>query len=278
MRKLLVLGLLLPLLVSCMKDADFTDYGPIDEKIISDYLEQKDIEAVRHESGLYYKIVNPGIGKPIGLDAKQDEDVTFSYKAYLTNGKVFTDTKGENITSNLWGFLPGLQIGLPKINRQGEIHLYIPSGLAYGASSPGGIPANSVVILEVKVDRDQADIDEDIIAAYLEEQNITDAIRDESGLYYRIIKEGEGENVSENAIINVSYIGKLLDGTVFDEGTLNNTPLVGLIEAWKVGIPNLKKGSQAIFYCPSQLGYGSQESDKIPANSILIFDVNIIDF
>ncbi len=278
MKKVLLMGLLLSLLTSCLKDDEFVDYGPIDEQIITEYLKTNDIDAERDDSGLYYKIIEKGTGDPIGIDAKLDEYVTFSYKAYLTNGNVFTDTKGENITSNLWSLLYGLQYGLPKINRQGEIHLYIPSKMAYGSSFSEGVPANSVVILEVKVDRDQADIDEEIIVAYLEKENITDVIRDKSGLYYKIIEEGAGENVPDNALIDVSYRGKLLDGTIFNEGTLNNAPLDGLIEAWKIGIPKLKKGSRAVFYCPSQLGYGSFEKEKIPSNSILIYEVNIVNF
>lgn len=282
MKKLALLTLLLPLLAGCMKD-DFVDYTIVDEEIISEYLTENNIQAERDPSGLYYKIINEGTGAPIGDDVTQDDKVTFSFKGYLTNGSVFADTEGENITQYLSQILLGFRIGLPKINREGEIHLYVPSGLAYGSSGNSGVPANSVVIFEVKVDRDQADIDEDVLAAYLEENSIV-AESDESGLYYQIHEEGEGDNVSEYSSIDATYEGTLLDGTMFDEGTVSNFLLSGAIEAWRIGIPKLKKGGSATFYCPSQLAYGhipQVDNDgevKIPANSILVFNVTIVDF
>jgi len=278
MKKVVLFGMLLPLLVSCMKEEEYVDYTAVDEKIISEYLQENNIDAERDASGLYYTVINEGTGDAIGADETQDDKVTFSYKGTLINGNEYNDSEGKNITNYLSQLPYGFQIGLSKINKQGEITLYIPSLLCRDPYGYSAGPENTVMIYELKVDRDQDDIDEDIIAAYLEENNITDAIRDESGLYYRIITEGEGPNVPENALIDVSYIGKLLDGTTFDEGTLNNQPLVNLIPAWKIGIPKLKKGSNAIFYCPSQMAYGSQEQEKIPANSVLVFDINVINF
>jgi len=273
-----MLGLLLPLLSSCLDDDEYVDYAPIDNKIILNYLKENNIDAESDVSGLYYKVVNPGTGASIGQDQTQDDQVTFSYKGYLTNGQVFADTKGENITSHLSQLLYSMQIGMSKINREGEIHLYSPSHLAYGSAEKNNVPANSVVIFEIKIDRDQKDIDEDLIADYLSTNKITDAIRDQSGLYYQITKEGDGNLVPENAIISVSYTGTLLDGNKFDEGTLTNASLSKLISAWQIGIPKLKKGSHATFYCPSQMAYGHEKRDKIPANSILVFNIQVIDF
>ncbi|MBS2211000.1 FKBP-type peptidyl-prolyl cis-trans isomerase [Carboxylicivirga mesophila] len=282
MRKVVLFMLLLPLLASCLKD-DYVDYTAIDEEIIVNYLAENNIEAQRHASGLYYKIIDKGSGAPIGGDISKDEKVTFSYKGYLTNGKVFADTEGENVTQYLSRLLIGFQIGFPLINREGEIQLFIPSGLAYGNSGANGVPANSVVIFDVKIDRDQSEIDEDILAAFLEENNI-EAERDESGLYYQIIEPGEGSNATDNSIIDASYKGMFMDGEEFETGTLSRTPLSNLIEAWRVGIPKLKKGGKAVFYCPSQLCYGSSpQYDKdgkitIPANSILVFEIELVNF
>ncbi len=281
MRKVVLFVLLMPLLASCLKD-DYVDYTVVDEEIISEYLAEHNINAERNEFGLYYKIVDPGSGAPISDDPQSDEKVTFSYKGYLTNGEVFADTEGENVTQYLSRLLIGFQIGFPLINREGEIQLFIPSRYAYGSAGANGVPANSVVIFEVKIDRDQSEIDEDILSAYLDENGIT-AERDESGLYYNILVEGEGENVPENSYIDVTYKGTLLNGEEFETGTLSQAPLSNLIEAWLIGIPKLKKGGKAIFYCPSQLCYGSSPQyddgeEKIPANSILIFEIEVINF
>ncbi|WP_439185654.1 FKBP-type peptidyl-prolyl cis-trans isomerase [Carboxylicivirga taeanensis] len=282
MRKIVSYLLLIPLFTSCLKD-DYVDYTVVDEEIISTYLTEHNIDAERHSSGLYYQIVNFGSGAPIGANESIDEKVTFSYKGYLTNGKVFADTEGKNVTQYLSQLLYGFQIGFQEVNRLGQIHLYVPSGLAYGAAEKNGVPANSVVIFEVKIDRDQDDMDEEIISTYLEEQGI-EAQRDESGLYYQILEPGDGPTVPETAWVDVSYKGSLLNGEIFDEGTLSRTPLDNLIEAWRIGVPKLKKGSKAIFYCPSQLCYGSStrydEDGKvsIPSNSILIFEMTIVNF
>lgn len=277
MRKIIVLSLLLPLLASCLKEDEIIDYTIVDEEIISEYIAKNGIDAERDPSGLYYEIIEMGEGAPIGEDITKDEKITFSLKGYLTNGNVFADTEGENITGYLSPMLYGFRIGIPKVNREGRINLFMPSGLAYGASSSASVPANSVVIFEIDVKRDQADIDEDILAAYLEENQIS-AERDESGLYYEILEPGEGDNVPENASVSVSYKGTLLNGDVFDENTISSYPLSNLIEAWQVGIPKLKKGGKAIFYCPSQMAYGSGAQEKIPANSILIFEVTVVNF
>ncbi len=282
MRKVVLFALLLQLLTSCLKD-DYVDYSVVDEEIIIEYLAENNIDAERHEYGLYYKIIDEGSGTPIGSNTSKDEKVTFSYKGYLTNGKVFVDTEGENVTQYLSNLLLGFQIGFPLINREGEIQLFVPSRYAYGSTGANGVPANSVVIFDVKIDRDQSEIDEDILSAFLEEQAI-DAERDESGLYYEILTEGEGDYVSENAIIDAVYKGTFMDGEEFDAGTLSKTPLKNLIEAWRIGVPKLKKGGKAIFYCPSQLCYGStpkydnQGNVTIPGNSILIFEIQVVNF
>ncbi|WP_430811815.1 MULTISPECIES: FKBP-type peptidyl-prolyl cis-trans isomerase [unclassified Carboxylicivirga] len=284
MRKLALLVLLLPLLAACLKD-EYVDYTAIDEQIISEYLSTHNIDAERHASGLYYKIIDPGTGTPIGDNPSEDEKVTFSYKMYLTTkDEPVIDTEGNNITGYLSGLLFGFQIGLPQVNREGEIDLYMPSALAFGAGGGNGIPPNSVVIFKVKMDRDQDDIDEDIIAAYLRDNSI-DAQHDDSGLYYQILKEGEGDNIHEHAYVDIKYTGTILEsGKVFEEGELDRAPFQRLIEAWRNGLPKLKKGSKAVLYCPSQQCYGSSTryddkgEVKIPSNSILIFQIEVLDF
>ena len=82
------------------------------------------------------------------------------------------------------------------------------------------------------------------------------------------------------------YVGKLLNGTIFDANmgadAKHTEPLpvpVGqgrVIKGWDEGLALLKKGSKATFYIPSPLAYGSQSpSPLIPANSVLVFDVEI---
>jgi len=75
----------------------------------------------------------------------------------------------------------------------------------------------------------------------------------------------------------------LLDGTLFDSSVERDEPIqfvVGqgqVIPAWDEGFLLLKKGDKARFVVPPKLGYGEMQLEKIPANSTLIFDTEIID-
>ncbi len=130
-----------------------------------------------------------------------------------------------------------------------------------------------------KEEEKQARKDDEIIVKYLSDS--IKAIKHSSGLYYRIIKETDGANPSVNSTVTVCYKGYLTDGTVFDATKDNHhltAPLKTFIEGWQIGIPLIKKGEKATLFIPSKLGYGNKQIGNIPANSVLIFDIHLIDF
>lgn len=99
----------------------------------------------------------------------------------------------------------------------------------------------------------------------------------ESGLYYQILKTGIGNNVQYTDNVSFTYKGKLLDGAVFDNQKKPVTFAVkDLISGWKEIMPKLKPGSKVFLAMPPNLGYGDHDLDKIPPNSILIFEMEII--
>jgi FKBP-type peptidyl-prolyl cis-trans isomerase FkpA len=103
--------------------------------------------------------------------------------------------------------------------------------------------------------------------------------RHSSGLYYEIISTGSGATPSVNSKIFVTYVGKLLDGRVFDQqadSSKTGWVLGTLIEGWKIGLPLIQKGGEIKLIIPSSLAYGCGTS-TLPANSILYFDVRLID-
>ncbi|MEX2513972.1 MAG: FKBP-type peptidyl-prolyl cis-trans isomerase [Cyclobacteriaceae bacterium] len=134
------------------------------------------------------------------------------------------------------------------------------------------------------------------IENYISENNL-EADRTESGLFYVIEEEGDGEKVEQGNKISVNYTGYVMDGTVFDtsleskakeSNTYNEerpyepfTFAVGqgmVIPGWDEGLQLLKNGSKAKFLIPSTLAYGpSQRGEVIKPNSILIFDVEVTD-
>lgn len=125
----------------------------------------------------------------------------------------------------------------------------------------------------------------DAIQQYLTTAGITDAIKHPAGFFYKIQTPGTGEAPGLCNQIGILYKGQLTNGTIFDQTTNNQIrvfTLGQLILGWQKGIPLIKTGGNITLYLPPTLGYGSQTirdnqgNVLIPANSILIFSVQLI--
>ncbi len=126
----------------------------------------------------------------------------------------------------------------------------------------------------------QADADDEIILNYLEDNDLS-ATKHSSGMYYMINEEGAGYSPNSNSVVEIKYKGYLTNGTVFDETEGNSSAtmaLSSLISGWQIGVPLLKKGGMGTFFIPSALGYGTNATNNIPENSVLIFEIELIDF
>lgn len=104
----------------------------------------------------------------------------------------------------------------------------------------------------------------------------------ESGLQYKVIKKGEGKTATENDRVKVLYTGKLLDGTVFDStAKRDNKPATfgvrGVVKGWQEALTMMPEGSKWELYIPSELGYGERGNQVIPGNSVLVFEVEVIE-
>ena len=132
---------------SCVKAEDEVDYVAKDKKIIQDYIASHQLTADSTSSGLYYVVDKVGVGK----SPSQYSNIKIRYKGTLTSGQVFDEsTTGLNI--NLSQVIQGWKEGIPKFKEGGEGMLLIPSHLGYGSQATGSIPANSVLIFEIKLD------------------------------------------------------------------------------------------------------------------------------
>jgi len=104
-----------------------------------------------------------------------------------------------------------------------------------------------------------------------------------NGLVIEDIKVGEGKEVEKYNIVTVNYTGLLEDGTKFDS-SLNpgRTPFrftVGakqVIKGWDEGLIGMKVGGKRKLTIPPELGYGSRDNGPIPANSTLIFEIDLL--
>jgi len=124
---------------------------------------------------------------------------------------------------------------------------------------------------------DQSVIDDRIITQYIADNNL-DAENIGNGLYFVDEETGTGENPNATSTVRVAYRGYFIDGQVFDESNSDGITfgLNQVIEGWTLGIPYFKKGGRGKLLIPSALAYGSNPRSGIPANSVLIFDIHLI--
>lgn len=125
------------------------------------------------------------------------------------------------------------------------------------------------------------EVEEPQILAYAAKDSIH-AVKHSSGIYYEIINPGTGAIPTPTSDVSVTYTGKFLNETKFDEKTnpvsLN---LSRVIEGWQIGIPLVKEGGRIKLIIPSSLAYGCNPVKDdygtvvIPGNSVLFFDVTV---
>jgi FKBP-type peptidyl-prolyl cis-trans isomerase len=122
--------------------------------------------------------------------------------------------------------------------------------------------------------------DVETIDNYLTTNNIT-AVKDVNGIRMVITKLGTGFpgqiTSSTSSKVDVDYVGKLFTtNAIFDQG--NTTGLISnYIDGWKIALTTLPAGSKATLYIPPYWGYGNSANGSIPANSILVFDIEFND-
>jgi len=96
---------------------------------------------------------------------------------------------------------------------------------------------------------------------------------------YVMLRPGSGAMPGEADYVLVNYIGYLAaTGVVFDQGMQSTFPVNGVIPGFSKGLQMLAKGGIARFCIPAAMGYGARETGTIPANSELVFQVELVDF
>ena len=175
-------------------------------------------------------------------------------------------------------FIKGVDEAIVGMKAGGFRSIIIPSNRAYGEMGFGPIPPNSnlkVVINLVEV--------KDGVAAKAWDIDSTKIMTSKSGLKYVILQSGTGEKADSADLVTVHYTGFLPGGKIFDSSVERDEPfkfrlkLQPVIPGWEEGIKLLGKGGRAKLIIPPALGYGSVPVGSIPPNSVLIFDVEMID-
>jgi len=254
----------------------------------------KSPDVVTLKSGLKYNEVKVGTG----AEAKNGDLVEIHFKGWIIkdSSDLFSDwsvdsTKKADLIADSYAmnqpmkfglgtesFIKGSEEGIVGMKAGGQRAIVIPSNLAYGPQGMGPVPPNSSIRVLVELVSTK-----EAITAKMWEIDSTLFKTTASGLKYAIIKEGEGELVKKEKQATVHYSGFLLDGTKFDSSVERDEPFtfvagVGqVIPGWDEGVQLMKKGSKAKFIVPSNLAYGDRDLGKIPPNSTLIFDVEVLD-
>jgi FKBP-type peptidyl-prolyl cis-trans isomerase FkpA len=158
MRNLVWGFLCLVLFYSCKKESGcgYNDQHVVapanEQQAVQNYLTTNNItSAAKDSSGLYYEIVNGGEGETVPNLCSQ---VSLTYTGKLTSGTIFEQ---KSTAFTLGSSIEGLRKGIPFVKKGGQIRLYIPPALAYGAreikdeSGKVIIPANSILVFDISL-------------------------------------------------------------------------------------------------------------------------------
>ncbi len=230
-----------------------------------------------HESGIEYRITSKGDGdKPAINDL-----VKVHYTLMLEDSTVIDSSyeKGEPVSFKLGAgqVIKGWDIALALLKEGDEAILKIPPELGYGNQPMGDIPANSMLLFEIKVI-------EVVAAPKPFALNHNAAVEEtSSGLKYTVLDKGRGTKLQAGMKVKVHYSGFFEDMTLFDSSYERDEPvelILGrgmVIKGWEEGLSYLRVGDKARFWIPYQLAYGEQGRGRIPPRTDLIFDVEVID-
>ena len=269
-----ILFFVLLLTTGCMSSPSSPSCEVVDE---TSYLEENAQRegVVVTNSGLQYRIIEEGNG-----DSPSLGDVVFvDYEGKLISGETFIETEQLDYFQLTENILPGLVEGIRLMDEGAKYEFVLPSELGYDENPPTGTSINcgSVLIFTMTLDSYLRDAELFMIDnATNEDIEIT-----ESGLQYRVIKEGEGEQPEAGQAVTIRYSGSFTNGFVFDETQGNDTielSLGQLIEGFSEGVQLMNQGAIYEFFLPPNLAYGENPPAGIPPNAVLIFEVELVSF
>jgi peptidylprolyl isomerase len=230
------------------------------------------------ESGLKYYDFTVGEGA-----SPEDGASIMDFAIWVLNGMPLGNSQdqGQPLIAILGSgsLLPGWEEGVSTMKVGGKRQMVIPPELAFGEEGAGEtVPPNSTLIVEVELltvipvpePADRTEVDES-------DYEVT-----ESGLKYYDIVAGKGASPEMGQQVIIHYTGWLTNGTMFDNSIDRGLPLAfalgmeQMIAGFDEGVATMKAGCKRQLVIPPELGYGDQEQGPIPANSTLIFEVELM--
>lgn len=190
--------------------------------------------------------------------------------SYSLGADLGENLKRQNVTIDydvfMAGLTDGLETGVVKLDQQQR--RYVMSVLQKKIREKGKVEGDSNLKIA------------DEFLANNKAQN-PDIKETPTGLQYRVIKEGDGATPENTQKVKVHYAGRLLDGTEFDSSIKRGEPsefgLNQVIKGWTEGLQLMKVGSKYEFFIHPKIAYGSRGRPSIPPNSVLIFEVELLE-
>ena len=273
---------------------------------LENYLRQNNLQTKSTPDGLHYLTEQTGSG----VSPKEGDYVLLGYQAMLLDSTVFDESESGNPLVFQVGnreVIKGLDLGVQLIKKGGKATLFIPASLGYMQYGiEGSVPPDSPLAYEVEL-LDVMDFDQyDRYMRELEERERTEfehnkkaqfntdlrliddyaavnklrTKRTASGLSYVITKSGKGALAKKGNHLKINYEGYFLDGKLFEASEKPFEFMLGgarVVEGWEEGLQFFSKGSEGWLLVPSKLGYGPMSVNEIPANSVLIFKIKVLD-
>ena len=234
--------------------------------------------AMTTESGLQY--LEETTGK--GAKPKAGEIITMNYIASLPDGTELYNsyTEGKPATT-VWGadrLLDGWEEGIGLMNVGSKAKLVLPPALAFGEAGNQAVPPNTQVVIEVELLK----VEPAPVPTELEAEKLT---KNDSGLQYYDLAEGDGEEAVKNSSVSTNYTlwVKTEDGYQYIDSSQYSSEVafvVGRMDTvfpgWDEGTTGMKVGGKRYLVIPPDLGMGAQEGSIIPPNSTLVMEVELM--
>jgi FKBP-type peptidyl-prolyl cis-trans isomerase len=278
---------------SCQKSKLLEEKEQENDQEIQAYITRKGINATKTASGLYYAITTPSGSTRVPV---LGERVTFHYVVTRLMDEVIIDSSrvAKNRPATLIaGIYPvriptGLIDGLSLLHEGDKAVLLLPSQLAYGGDGTAALLPYSTIRYDINVLKIRSEDEQ--INDYVAANNLRVDSLTTSGLRFTLLQRPTATADTVKATdtqVAVTYVGKLLDGTMFDpdptrtnattsSATFNLTNANSTIKGFREGLLKMRVGDKARFIFPSSIGYGTTGSGtKIAPYTPLVFEVTV---
>jgi peptidylprolyl isomerase len=237
-------------------------------------------DAEKTASGLASKQLKKGDGS--GTKPTEKDSVSVHYTGWTKDGKMFDSSvsRGRPATFALNRVIPGWTEGVQLMEVGEKRRFWIPGNLAYGdvpkrPGAPAGQLTFDVELLSIEKVPEMPEVPKDVAAAP------ADAKKTDSGLRWRVVKEGSGENPKATSKVKVHYTGWTTDGKMFDSSIPRGQPAIfplnRVIPGWTEGVQLMKPGETSIFWIPAEMAYGATPKRPGAPAGQLTFQITLLE-